>query len=193
MFHQFCFLSNSLGLTSTSRTESSPASQGTTATVPSVNTTATHSSQTHSPSYVPAITTVQSLSLTTLSLSLSFTPRSRNYSATTAVEISRSQTLLTDTGSVVDLSTTPSLELTHISKETSLKSSINSTQQSRVSLTAANFFKGKCKLQKCCPYEVQGVLMPPFSIHGEIEKKHICCRSLTHKRGLEYRSTQMLS
>ena len=162
MFYQFCFLSNSLGLNSTSRTQSSPASQRTTETAPFVNTTATHSSAPNSPSYAPASTTVTSLSLTTPSLSFSITPRSQNHSVTTAVEISRSQTLLSDAGSVVDLSTTPSLELTHISKETSLKPPISLTQQSRVSSTAANFFKGKCKLQKCFPYEAQGVMMPSF-------------------------------
>lgn len=143
LFYQLCFLSNSVGVTSTSRAESSPASQRTTATVPFVNITATHSSQPHSPSYSAAFTAVQSLSLMTPSLALSFTPRSRNYSVATAVEISRSRTFLPDVKSVVDVSTTSSLELTHISKETSKQTSINSAQQSRVSSTAANSFKSK--------------------------------------------------
>lgn len=144
LFYQLCFLSNSVGVTSTSRAESSPASQRTTATVPNVNITATHSSQPHAPSYATAITTVQSLPLTTPP-SLSSISRSRNYSTVTAVEIS--------TVVEVDVSTSSSLAMTHITKETSIKPSINSAQQSRVSSTAANSFKSKFQLKKRCRYE----------------------------------------
>lgn len=151
LFYQLCFLSNSVGVTSTSRAESSPASQRTTATVPNVNITATHSSQPHAPSYATAITTVQPL--TTPSLSLSSISRSRNYSTVTAVEIS--------TVVEVDVSTSSSLAMTHITKETSIKPSINSAQQSRVSSTAANSFKSKFQLKKRCRYEEQEVKMPP--------------------------------
>lgn len=151
LFYQLCFLSNSVGVTSTSRAESSPASQRTTATVPNVNITATHSSQPHAPSYATAITTVQPL--TTPSLSLSSISRSRNYSTVTAVEIS--------TVVEVDVSTSSSLAMTHITKETSIKPSINSAQQSRVSSTAANSFKSKFQLKKRCRYEEQEVKMLP--------------------------------
>lgn len=152
LFYQLCFLSNSVGVTSTSRAESSPASQRTTATVPNVNITATHSSQPHAPSYATAITTVQSLPLTTPP-SLSSISRSRNYSTVTAVEIS--------TVVEVDVSTSSSLAMTHITKETSIKPSINSAQQSRVSSTAANSFKSKFQLKKRCRYEEQEVKMLP--------------------------------
>ena len=136
------FISNSPGLTSSSRIESSLENQRTTATVPFVNITATYSSQPHSPSYVPAVTTVQPLSLTTSSLSSSFTPQSRNSSITTAVEISHSRTFSSAAGSV-NVSTTSSPDLTHISKETSIKPSISSTQQSRVSSSTVNSFQSK--------------------------------------------------
>lgn len=153
LFYQLCFLSNSVGVTSTSRAESSPASQRTTATVPNVNITATHSSQPHASSYATAITTVQSLPLTASSFSLSSISRSRNYSTVTAVEIS--------TVVEVDVSTSSSLAMTHITKETSIKPSINSAQQSRVSSTAANSFKSKFQLKKRCRYEEQEVKMLP--------------------------------
>lgn len=136
----FVFISHSIGLPSTSKIESSPENQKTTATVPFVNTTATRSSQPPSPSYVPVVTTVQSLSLTTSSLSSSFTPQSRNSSITTAVEISHSRTFSSAVGSV-NVSTTLSPDPTHISKETS--PSISSTQQSRVSSTTVNSFQSK--------------------------------------------------
>lgn len=171
----FVLLSDSIGLASTSRTESSSENQRTTATVSLIITTATHSSQPHSSSYVPALqTTVQSLSLTTSSLSSPFTLLSRNYSITTAVDLSLSPTLLSEVGSV-NVSTASSLELTRISKETSRRPSVNSTQQSRVLSTAANSFQSKFQQTM----HTLRVMLSPFSIYGEKEAMKFCCRILT--------------
>ncbi|KAJ7373593.1 hypothetical protein OS493_011198 [Desmophyllum pertusum] len=127
------YLHENSSLLYTSRVESSSESQRTTS-IPFVNTTTTLSFQPHSPSNVPVVTTMTSSS----SLSISLTPQLQTSSATTTLEISHNWTFSSAVASSNASTTTSSQNVTRISKESSVKLSINSTQESRASLTTVN-------------------------------------------------------